>query len=139
MQCLKITKKFKKKRKKSGAENKRASKVRKEENERLGSFMVNYFATSSESSMKNDDASINDEGPGDNAKRDKEVEDKGAQDAGENPNTDNPYDANKVNVVEDEVEGVLVAGGDPSQATTDSAYDVNKDNEMKFKNLQCLA
>lgn len=78
------------KRKKSGAENKRASKVRKEENERLGSFMVNYFATSSESSMKNDDASINDEGPGDTARRDKEVEDKGAQDAGENPNTDNP-------------------------------------------------
>ena len=114
------------KRKKSGAENKRASKARKEENERLESFMVNYFATSSESSTKNDDASINDEGPGDTATRDKEVEDKGAQDAGKNPNTDNPYDANKVNVVEDEVEGVLVAGGDPSQTTTDSAYDQDR-------------
>ena len=72
MQCLKITKKFKKKRKKSGAENKRASKARKEKNEKLGSFMVNYFTTSSESSMQNDGTSINDEGPGDTAKRDKE-------------------------------------------------------------------
>ena len=40
--------------------------------------------------MKNEDASINDEGHGDTARRDMEVEDKGAQDAGENPNTDNP-------------------------------------------------
>ena len=38
-----------KKRKKSGAENRKASKSRREENERLGSFMKSYFSKSSKS------------------------------------------------------------------------------------------
>ena len=37
------------KRKKSGAENRKASKARREENERLGTFMKSYFTKSSKS------------------------------------------------------------------------------------------
>jgi hypothetical protein len=48
------------KRKKSGAENKKARKARREENEKLGSFMKSYFTKSSKSSY-GDDASSNDQ------------------------------------------------------------------------------
>ncbi len=52
------------KRKKSGAENRKASKAKREENERLGSFMKSYFTTSGKSSYEdfpsgNDQESLN--------------------------------------------------------------------------------
>ena len=50
-----------KKRKKSGAENRKASQSRREENERLGSFMKSYFTKSSKSYEDDASSSIDQE------------------------------------------------------------------------------
>ena len=70
------------KRKKSGAENRKASKAKREENERLGSFMKSYFTTSGKSSYE-DFPSGNDQG-------------KGIKDDIENESPDKPCDTVEV-------------------------------------------
>ncbi|XP_028412950.1 uncharacterized protein LOC114535828 [Dendronephthya gigantea] len=52
-----------KKRKKSGSEIRKASKARKEENERLGSFMKSYFTTSTKSSDNTNVYNTDDQAP----------------------------------------------------------------------------
>ena len=92
------------KRKKSGAENKKARKTRREENEKLGSFMKSYFTKSSKSSY-GDDASSNDQDAL-NAAGDKKKESKDVKDGIENASPDKPCDVDDKNDVEDEVEVV---------------------------------
>ena len=92
------------KRKKSGAENKKARKARREENEKLGSFMKSYFTKSSKSSY-GDDASSNDQDAL-NAAGDKKKESKDVKDGIENASPDKPCDVDDKNDVEDEVEVV---------------------------------
>ena len=77
------------KRKKSGAENRKASKARREENEKLGTFMKSYFTKSSKS--YEDDASSNDREPL-NAAENKNKENKDVKDGIENTSPDIPYD-----------------------------------------------
>ena len=85
-----------KNRKKSGAENRKASKSRREENERLGSFMKSYFTKSSKSCE--DDASSIDQEPL-NVAGDKNKE---------NTSSDKPYDMDDDNNVELENEVKVV-------------------------------
>ena len=89
------------KRKKSGAENGKASKARREENEKLGTFMKNYFTKSSKS--YEDDASSNDREPL-NAAENKNKENKDVKDGIENTSPDIPYDVDDENNAENEVE-----------------------------------
>jgi hypothetical protein len=92
------------KRKKLGTENKNARKARREENEKLGSFMKSYFTKSSKSSY-GDDASSNDQDAL-NAAGDKKKESKDVKDGIENASPDKPCDVDDKNDVEDEVEVV---------------------------------
>ncbi|CAB4011234.1 zinc finger MYM-type 1-like [Paramuricea clavata] len=111
------------KRKKSGAENKKARKARRAENEKLGSFMKSYFTKSSKSSH-GDDASSNDQDAL-NDGRDKKKESKDVKDGVENSTPDKPCDVDDKNDVEDEVEMVQ----DPvSLPEFDSGREVSKGN-----------
>ena len=89
------------KRKKSGAENRKASKARREENEKLGTFMKSYFTKSSKS--YEDDASSNDREPL-NAAENKNKENKDVKDGIENTSPDIPCDVDDENNAENEVE-----------------------------------
>ena len=89
------------KRKKSGAENRKASKARREENEKLGTFMKSYFTKSSKS--YEDDASSNDREPL-NAVENKNKENKDVKDGIENTSPDIPCDVDDENNAENEVE-----------------------------------
>lgn len=90
------------KRKKSGAENRKASQARKEENERLGSFMKSHFTTSSKSSHE-DNASSNAQEPI-NAAGD--IEDEEGKHLKDGASPDKPCDVDDENDIEDEVEVV---------------------------------
>ena len=89
------------KRKKLGAENRKANKARREENEKLGTFMKSYFTKSSKS--YEDDASSNDREPL-NAAENKNKENKDVKDGIENTSPDIPYDVDDENNAENEVE-----------------------------------
>ena len=87
--------------KKSGAENRKASKARREENEKLGTFMKSYFTKSSKSYENN--ASSNDQEPL-NAAENKNKENKDVKDGIENRSPDIPCDVDDENNTENEVE-----------------------------------
>ena len=89
------------KRKKSAAENGKASKARREENEKLGTFMKSYFTKSSKSYK--DDASSNDR-ESLNAAENKNKENKDVKDGIENTSPDIPCDVDDENNAENEVE-----------------------------------
>ena len=89
------------KRKKSGAENRKVSKARREENEKLGTFMKSYFTKSSKS--HEDDASSNDREPLNGAEN-KNMENKDVKDGIENTSPDIPCDVDNEKNAENEVE-----------------------------------
>ena len=89
------------KRKKSAAENRKASKARREENEKLGTFMKSYFTKSSKSYK--DDASSNDR-ESLNAAENKNKENKDVKYGIENTSPDIPCDVDDENNAENEVE-----------------------------------
>ena len=89
------------KRKKSDAENRKVSKARREENEKLATFMKNYFTKSSKS--HEDDASSNDRELVNGAEN-KNMENKDVKDGIENTSPDIPCDVDDEKNAENEVE-----------------------------------
>ena len=90
------------KRKKSDAENRKVSKARREKNEKLATFMKNYFTKSSKS-HEDDDASSNDRELVNGAEN-KNMENKDVKDGIENTSPDIPCDVDDEKNAENEVE-----------------------------------
>lgn len=128
------------KRKKSGAENRKASKARRKENERLRSFMKSYITTSSKSSYEDDASSGNQEPL--NAAGGKEVEGKDVKVGIENASPGKPCNVEDENEVEDEVQVVQDPEGLPAfDSGRKGSEGKVKDNEMEVQEsaVQCIA
>ena len=110
------------KRKTSGVENRKASKARREENEKLGTFMKSYFTKSSK--LYEGNASSNDQEPL-NAAENKNEENKDVKDGIENTSPDIPCDVDDDNNAENEVE---VAQDFVNFSEFDSGRNVGQEN-----------